>query len=201
MKTSGLMLPASPSHAPTRVPASLPQRAPGERDGNREEQRHLSEPEGAGQRGAVEDECGGDAGDERRPAGAQRANDDRCRHAAGGEAGELPHEQGWPQVDAGEREHEEMKLRRVEVDRFGEPRRAEHAQAARVHRLPIQPAVHRRMEKGEVGPNHLTFEARNGQADERPKRHCAESYEGRDPYRAVQVLRRLVAVARRFSTV
>ena len=52
------------------VPASLPQRAPGERDGNREEERHLSEPEGAGQCGAVEDECGGDTGDERRPAGA-----------------------------------------------------------------------------------------------------------------------------------
>ena len=98
------MLPARPSHAPTRVPAFLPQRPPGERDGNREEERHLSEPERAGQCGAVEDERGGDAGDERRPARAQRANHDRCRQAAGGEAGELPHEQGRPEVEAGERE-------------------------------------------------------------------------------------------------
>jgi len=44
------------------------------------------------------------------------------------------------------------------------------------------------MEQGEVGPDHLTFETCSDQADERPQRHCAEGYKGRDPYRAVQVL-------------
>ena len=73
-------------------------------------------------------------------------------------------------VEMREGQDQQVKLRRIEVDRLGQSRRTEHREVGAVHREAVEPAIHGDVKEREVRPDDLTPEAARGQSARSPRR-------------------------------
>ena len=153
-------------------PVAQTVRAPGHSHWKRQKERHLPKPQRARERRAVEQHGADHQRRHRRPARTQRTHDNDRRQQTGKDAEDLPQQETGIQREMCEGPDEKMKLRRVEVDGLGHPRRAEHGNRLAIHRQPIEPAIDGRVEDGVVGPDGPPLHASRGQVNDGPQGGC-----------------------------